>query len=455
MRELIRLENFAAGFNSLTVLSDVSLTIPERGITCLMGPGGVGKTTLVRTLARLNDAFPSYWWRGRIDFDGRDYLRNVSVDEAGRLVRLLVQKARLYTASVTDNIVDCRSNDKPVSREEKRENARQVLEQYGLLQEYAAVLDVPVISLTIGQQRTLALIRLVNQGPRCLLLDEPLRDIGPGDEARIVRLLLKIAEERAVVVVTHNQRYAREIGDRIYLLSAGRVVASGRCPEFFESPPNELAKIFVACGNVWPTDQNDTLQQAERDCDTETEKSARTDKTEADKKSGQVDGTVLPPLGMHWIVQGELGSMHKPGLLRDLDDDLAGLRALGVRTLVTLTEESFDEAKLSEYEIRPIHFPIVDMSIPDIALVEPLCRLISEGMKTGDSFIVHCKAGLGRTGTILACVQVYRGASAVDAIDTIRLKNAKYIQTDEQTEFVSRFEVYLAAQDSVATGTEK
>jgi len=450
MRELIRLDNFAAGFNSLAVLTDVSLTIPERGITCLMGPGGVGKTTLVRTLARLNDAFPSYWWRGRIDFDGRDYLRDVSVDEAGQLVRLLVQKARLYTASVTDNIVERGSNDKPLSREQKRECARQVLQQYGLLQEYTTVLDVPVISLTIGQQRVLALIRLANQGPRCLLLDEPLRDIAPEDEARIVRLLLKIAEERAVVVVTHNQRYAREIGDHIYLLSAGTVVASGECPDFFESPPNELAKIFIACGNVWPADRNDTGDQNEHDGDTETQGAVGTD-----KKNGQLNDTVLPPLGMHWVVQGELGSMHKPGLLRDVDDDLAGLRALGVKTLVTLTEESFDEAKLSEYEIRSIHFPIVDMSIPDIELVEPLCQLISDGMKTGDSFIVHCKAGLGRTGTILACVQVYRGASAVDAIDTIRLKNAKYIQTDEQAEFVSRFEACLADQDMVATGTGK
>jgi len=91
IRELIVFKNFATGLGELTVLNDVTLSVPETGITCLMGPGGVGKTTLLRTLARLNESFPSYWWRGEIRFNGLDLLNSIEIDESTQLLRLLVQ----------------------------------------------------------------------------------------------------------------------------------------------------------------------------------------------------------------------------------------------------------------------------------------------------------------------------------------------------------------------------
>jgi len=442
MRDLIRFEKFAAGFDELAVLTNVTMTIAETGITCLMGPGGVGKTTLLRTLARLNDSFPSYWFSGELTFDGHDYLRTISVENSAPLVRLLAQKAKLHTASVVDNLVEVGSDETLSDRNEKQERAKQVLRKYGLYDEYSGSLDEPVRSLSIGKQRILTLIRLASQRPKCLLLDEPLRDLTPEDEATIVQLLLQIKRECAILMVTHNQRYARDIGDQICLLTAGTVVASGRCPAFFESPPNDLAKTFVTCGNVWPSNLDNAANTMDSDEDQGHGEPGRSESTNL-----KSERTVLPPIGMHWIIQDKLGSMQKPGLLRDLDADLAGLEGLGARTLVTLTQSCLDQDKLAEYGIRTIHFPIVDMSVPDVSHILQLCQQISSGIDSDDVLIVHCKAGLGRTGTVLACTLVYRGASAVDAINTIRLKNANYIQTDEQAEFVSEFERHLDARN--------
>lgn len=427
MHNLIKIEEFSAGFNSRTVLEHVSLTVPERGITCLMGPGGVGKTTLLRSLARLNESFPSYWWHGRVEFEGRDYLREMDLAESNQAVRLLVQKAKLYTASVAENIAspngefECHALP---TREEKREYARRILLEYEVLKEFEDILDHPAVALSIGQQRLLALIRLASARPRCLLLDEPLRDIGQDDVDRMVGLLNRISRHCAIVMVTHNQRYARELGDRVHLLTAGRIAASADCPDFFVSPPNDVAKTFVKLGNAW-TVENDQADQTVRQPATNQRRKA------------------LPPLGMHWVLHGKLASMQKPGIMRDIDPDLAGLRDLGVNTLVTLTQQELDADKLSAYGLKSIHFPIVDMSIPHLGDVTPLCKRISERMDAGEVFLVHCKAGLGRTGTILACVLVYRGANAIDAIEAIRTRNANFIQTDEQLAFVSRFESHL------------
>jgi len=335
-------------------------------------------------------------------------------------------------------------SEESLSRTDRRARAVQILEQYGLLEEYGDLLDKPVTTLRIGQQRILALVRLASRGPKCLLLDEPLRDSADQDESRLVELLLSIKRDRAIVMVTHNQRHAREIGDRVHILTAGTVVASGRCPDFFEAPPNDLARTFVVSGNVWPTnlDNGATTIPAGIVADQSYE-------GESVQHAATTSVIALPPMGLHWTIQDKLGSMQKPGLLRDLDADLAGLKGLGVRTLVTLTQQSLDLDKLSDCGIHAIHFPIVYMSIPDVSEVTDLCHQISVGLDREDIFVVHCKAGLGRTGPVLACVLVYRGATAVDAIGTIRLKNARFIQTDEQANFVSEFERRLKARKSI------
>lgn len=423
-----------------------------------MGPGGVGKTTLIRTLARINDAFPSYWWRGAVYFGSEDYLRDVGIDESADLVRLLAQKAKLYTASVLDNLVETDNRESPPSRAEKLAEAEALLARFGADPAvFSCSLSEPAISLRIGEQRFLALLRLASRRPRCLLLDEPLRDLAPEDEARIVELLLRLKQEHAILMVTHNQRYARELGDCVHLLTAGSIVASADCPAFFLKPPNELAEVYVRCGNVWPTDDSSPVDAS---IEAENEPTDR-DTSLSDRGPLRSAADVAPPAGFHWIIQDRFGSMMKPGLLRDIDADLAGLRALGVQTLITLTESDPAIEKLREYGVDSIHVPIVDMSVPDLATARDLCRRIAEGLDAGERIVVHCKAGLGRTGTILACTLVYRGLSAVDAINTIRMKNSRYIQTDEQAAFVALFESYLgtaeageAAQSSPAVRNE-
>lgn len=136
-----------------------------------------------------------------------------------------------------------------------------------------------------------------------------------------------------------------------------------------------------------------------------------------------------------WMIENELAAF-SAYVLRDLKR----LRAHGIRAIVSLTEDLPPElVGVSQFKL--LHLPIVDMSPPDneqiVRFVDFVDRMIGEGRAVG----VHCLAGLGRTGTMIACYLVTRGLSAVEAIDHVRRIRPGSIQTDEQERAIYRWEM--------------
>ena len=206
---------------------------------------------------------------------------------------------------------------------------------------------------------------------------------------------------------------------------------TGRADAFFKKPKTELGENYLRTGNCWPA------QPSEPPPPTVVPAWAPTDLERAPR-----------PGGFHWVIRDQLGGMQYPGLLREVADDLAGLRHLGVTRLVSLTERAFPHKKLAAYGIAGMHFPIVDMDVPTPEDALRLCQTVSEWLDNHERVVLHCKAGLGRTGTMLACVLMYRGESAVRAIHRVRLVNTLYIQSARQLEFLSEFEPYCKVSTS-------
>lgn len=425
---LIRIDDLSAGFESQTVFQGISFDIPRLGIVAVMGPAGVGKSTLLRTLGRWNEGHPSFWAHGNVYLGDRDLLRDEPIDAVQRSIPLLAQKARLYTATILDNAIAEVRPQVPLTRDQKYELAQQILEPHGLWSELLPALDESVLSLSIGRQRMLSVARLTAGPSVCLLADEALRDLTPEDSRDLESLLRRLSERHAIVMVTHNQGEARRMADSICLVTAGRLIEATAAEEFFVEPRTALGREFLRSGNCWPA---------------AVESSSRTQTTVREWSPTPVERAVQPG-GFHWIIRGALGGMQWPGLLRDEESELDALAALGVAVLVSLTEEAFDAEKLERVGVAAEHFPIPDMGVPDFDAAVALCRRISEWIDAGEPVVLHCKAGLGRTGSILACTLVYRGADAIQAIHQVRCTNSRYIQSEEQLAFVGEFADRLA-----------
>ena len=143
----------------------------------------------------------------------------------------------------------------------------------------------------------------------------------------------------------------------------------------------------------------------------------------------------------------------RPGLDSASDtlvrDDLLRLRDFhGAKVLVTLLEK-FEMKRLAIPEllsvaeglgIRSVWFPIPDVSVPsDLVATADLVDEILASMSRGNTVVVHCRGGLGRSGTIAACCLVTRGRPPADAIRLVRKARPGAVEAESQEEFVNRF----------------
>ena len=171
----------------------------------------------------------------------------------------------------------------------------------------------------------------------------------------------------------------------------------------------------------------------------------------------------------HTKVPGRLGMTFAPGMRtpgrhgrweRDLEADLRVLREeYGTDVLVSVLEEheygGYGIPELFERDrvggIEMLRFAIEDMNVPKEAEAkgyEALIRDVADRMRKGENVVVHCRGGLGRTGTVAACVLVVLGDhSADEAIDAVRAARRGTVQTEGQEDFVRRFEGTLRGRE--------
>lgn len=238
-----------------------------------------------------------------------------------------------------------------------------------------------------------------------------------------------LAASRPLLVVTHHQTHARRLGGTAVLIAGGRVQEVARTDALLRAPRTEAARQFVESGNCRVPSPMATAEELAPDV--ERPPPLPPPALAAPRARG--------PRGFFWLYPGKLGGLPRPGIVSELDDDVRGLVALGVTVLISLEEEV--RVTMPAWSgIRQLSFPIRDMSAPSLDDARRTCAEIAALVAGGDVVALHCRAGHGRTGTMLAATLVHEGASAIDALTRVRAIHARWVQSDEQVAFIERFE---------------
>lgn len=429
-------EGLGAAFGGKTVLAELDFALPARAVTALLGPVGAGKSALLRTLAGLNDANPRFRQWGQVRY------QDAPLSDTHR-PRLVQQHARLMVASTFDALVEHVRARLGLSPGGLRDWCAAHVQGMGF-PELASLLDRPTLDLTPAQQRAVAILREASAGPALLMVDEPTAGIGDYDAYLLLELLRRVADTSAVLLVVHNQKHARMAAQHMLLIAGGRVQEARRMEDFLLAPQSPAGRQFVRTGScALPAPDADPATLAD-DVPAPPPLPAAAHAAMAAAPASTAHVPHVPasrgPHGFAWLEPGRLAGTPLPGVVNAMEHDLALLRQCGVTTLITLTEHDLPQEPLRRHGLSNLHLPVRDREPPTVAQIQMLLMRMQALLRRGEVLAVHCLAGLGRTGTVLAAWLVHEGLTAAEALRRVRLVDPQYVQSTEQEEILQRYE---------------
>ena len=150
------------------------------------------------------------------------------------------------------------------------------------------------------------------------------------------------------------------------------------------------------------------------------------------------------PNGFSWVDAHALAAMSQPSA----PEEYAWLRAQGVQLVISLCEDPPRRSWLNDAGLFSMHIPVEDMHPPAPKQIELCISAIEKAHAKDFAVAIHCGAGLGRTGTMLACYFVKNGMSAPAAIAHVRRLRPNSIETPEQADAISDFARRLKRQEA-------
>ncbi len=245
---LLSTQGVSKSFGGLLAVSDVSFSIPERGIVSIIGPNGAGKTTFFNMLTGLYRPTS-----GRILFRGRNITR-MRPDRITALgIARTFQNIRLFgTMTALENVlvgeharmraglIGSILRTPRVRREERsaHEKAQELLGYVGLP---ASVMGQLAVNLSYGDQRRVEIARALASDPALLLLDEPTAGMNADESGRLVTFMRQLRDERGVgiLLIEHDMKVVMGVSERVTVLDHGEKIAEGK-PQTVASDPRVI-----------------------------------------------------------------------------------------------------------------------------------------------------------------------------------------------------------------------
>ncbi len=221
IKGVVRFENVCFYYNQgEEVLTDISLDIPAGSTVALVGPTGVGKTTLVSLIPRFYDVID-----GKVCIDGVD-VREIELDQLHQSVSMVLQDVFLFHGTVRENILF----GKPGATEEEMIRAAEIANATEFIDHmpngYDTLIGERGVKLSGGQKQRLSIARAVLKDSPILILDEATSSVDTETELLIQQALERLIKGRTTIIIAHRLSTVRN-ADRIVALEGTKIVEAG------------------------------------------------------------------------------------------------------------------------------------------------------------------------------------------------------------------------------------
>ena len=243
---LLEMQHVKKGFGENEVLKDISLSVAE-GEVSIIGPSGSGKSTLLRCatlLEQMDDGSLTYMGEKAAEsINGKTvYAKPADLKKIQRHFGLVFQNFNLFPHySVLKNITDAPIHVQKRDKETVYKEARELLKKMGLEDKE----DYYPYQLSGGQCQRVAIARALALNPKILFFDEPTSALDPELTGEVLKVIKSLADLHiAMVIVTHEMAFAKDISHRVIFMADGLIVEEG-APEKVFASDNERTKSFL------------------------------------------------------------------------------------------------------------------------------------------------------------------------------------------------------------------
>ncbi|MGF1662278.1 MAG: amino acid ABC transporter ATP-binding protein [Kineosporiaceae bacterium] len=236
---VLRAEDLVKLYGDHAVLRGIDLDVAEGEVVALVGASGSGKSTLLRCLCLLEPVSD-----GRVLLDGEDITDpRVRADRVRSRFGVVFQAFNLFPhLSVRENVCLAPRLVHGRPRTDAHARAAELLARIGLADKADAYPD----RLSGGQQQRVAIVRAIATDPRVLLLDEVTSALDPTLVAEVLGLVRELAGQgRTIVMATHELGFARQVADRVCMLSEGTIIEQGPPSQVLGEPLDPRTRAFL------------------------------------------------------------------------------------------------------------------------------------------------------------------------------------------------------------------
>ncbi len=243
----MEVDNLSVSYSHRDAVKSVSLPVRQGEVLAMIGPSGCGKTTLLRSLNRLTELTPKTTLSGRILLDDVD-IRLIEPTSLRRRVTMVFQQPNPFPMSIFDNIayVLREQGSRRMRKKVLAPTVYSALERAGLFEEVKDNLNHPALKLSGGQQQRLCIARALAADPEVLLLDEPCSALDPQSTQVIEDLIVRLRDDVAVVIVTHNLQQAYRVADHVAFMYLGELVEYNSATTLFGAPREKRTQDYVS-----------------------------------------------------------------------------------------------------------------------------------------------------------------------------------------------------------------